>query len=76
MLDGYTSTTESIDVALKYIFRDLSEGYVPVIYQITGLSENGFSYFQMDSKEYTPFLNDKEVLLATGLPFYIIDISE
>ena len=29
------------------MFRDLSEGYVPVIYQITGLSENGFADIEL-----------------------------
>jgi hypothetical protein len=45
VLDGYTSTSESLYIALKYMSKQINEEDVSVMYQITGLSENGFSYF-------------------------------
>jgi len=37
-LRGFTSASESIDVAFKYMFNELKQDEVPILYQITGLS--------------------------------------
>ena len=58
------------------MFKGLSKDDVPVLYQISNLDEDGYSYFKLDSKEYSLFPYEQEVLLITGLSFEIIEISE
>jgi hypothetical protein len=41
ILNGFTSTSESKNVALSFMFKGLKKECVPVLYQIFGLSENG-----------------------------------
>jgi len=33
----------------------IKEGFEPILFEITGLPSNGYSYFQMDSKDYSMF---------------------
>ena len=58
------------------MFKGLSKDDVPVLYQITNLDEDGWHYFKLDSKEYSLFPYEQEVLLLNGLYFEIIEISE
>jgi len=58
------------------MLKGLKKEEVPVLYKITGLSENGMDYFKLNKKEYTLFPNEKEVLLRTGMKFDIISIRE
>ena len=58
------------------MLKQLKKGDVPVLYEITGLRGNGMNYFKLNSKEYTIFPNEKEVLLSTGLYFDIVDIQQ
>ena len=58
------------------MFRGLSEDQVSVLYQISHLDKGGYRYFKLDSKEYSLFPYEQEVLLRTGLKFNIFDISE
>ena len=58
------------------MFRGLSKDVVPVLYQIHNLSEYGYWYFKLDNLDYSLFPNEQEVLLVTGSPFEIIEISE
>ena len=58
------------------MFKGLSKDDVPVLYQISNLDEYGLAYFKLDSKEYSLFPYEQEVLLITGLNFEIIEISE
>ena len=37
ILDGFTSTSESINVALGFMFQGLKKGDVPVLYKIIGV---------------------------------------
>ena len=58
------------------MFKGLSKDDVPVLYQISNLREDGWYYFKLDSKEYSLFPYEQEVLLLTGSKFEIIEISE
>ena len=40
------------------MFKGLSKDYVPVLYQIYNLDENGFYYFNLDNSEYSLFPNE------------------
>ena len=58
------------------MLRGMSKDKVPVLYQISNLSEDGYHYFKLDNADYSLFPYEQEVLLYTGLYFRIIDISE
>ena len=58
------------------MFRGLCKDQVSVLYQISGLSDDGYSYFKLDNAEYSLFPYEQEVLLNTGCDFDIIEISE
>ena len=75
-LRGFTSTSESKDVAFGFMFNQLKPSDVPVLYQIQGVDSFGYSYFRLNMKEYAIFLNEKEVLFRSGMEFKILDISE
>jgi hypothetical protein len=47
---------------------------VPVLFEITNLDEDGWNYFILDSKDYSLFDYEKEVLLLSGDWFNIVDI--
>ena len=49
---------------------------MPVLFEITNLDEDGWNYFILDSKDYSLFDYEKEVLLLSGDWFNIVDISE
>jgi hypothetical protein len=57
------------------MFGKLNKDEVAVLFKITNLDEKGFDYFKLDSQEYAMFLKEEEVLLVTGLPFKILEIS-
>jgi len=46
------------------------------LFEITNLNKNGWAYFNLDSKDYTLFPDEKEVLIRTGCIFYILEISK
>ena len=73
---GFTSTSEDINVAFRFMFNQLKSTDVPVLYQINGVSSVGYLYFRLNMKEYAIFLDEKEVLFKSGKLFKIIDISE
>ena len=77
-MDGFTCTSESKDISINYMLSGVKQDDVPVLYQINGLRKifAYCNYFRLDSKDYTIFPNEKEVLLRIGLKFKIIDISE
>jgi hypothetical protein len=58
------------------MFRGLRNDQVPLLYQINGLSDEGYDYFKLDNAEYSLFPYEQEVILNAGLDFEIIDISE
>ena len=77
ILLGFTSTSEDVNVAFRFMFNQLKSTDVPVLYQIKGANTyNGDSYFRLNMKEYATFLNEKEVLFSSSMFFKIIDISE
>ena len=73
---GFSSTSEDINVAFRFMFNQLKSTDVPVLYQINGIRSDGYDYFRLNMKEYATFLNEKEVLFISGEYFNIIDISE
>ena len=75
-LRGFTSTSEDINVAFRFMFNQLKSTDVPVLYQIYGVNSDGWHYFRLNMKEYAIFLDEKEVLFYSGKSFKIIDISE
>ncbi len=58
------------------MFGQLKKDDVSVLFKISNLDENGFDYFKLDCKEYAMFPKEDEVLLVTGTPFKILEISE
>ena len=58
------------------MFKKLSKGHVPVLYQINNLSVKGWDYFILDNPEYSLYSYEQEVLLRTGSEFKIFEISE
>ena len=58
------------------MFGKLTKDDVSVLFKISNLDENGFDYFKLDNKEYAMFPQEDEVLLVTGSPFNILEISE
>ena len=57
------------------MFGKLNKDEIAVLYKITDLDEKGFDYFKLDSQEYAMFLQEEEILLVTGSPFKILEIS-
>ena len=62
---GFTSTSEDINVAIRFMFNQLKSTDVPVLYQINGMRSDGFDYFRLNMKEYATFLDEKEVLFMS-----------
>lgn len=58
------------------MFGKLKSDEVPVLYQITNLSQKGWNYFELDSLEYSMFPIEQEVLFCSGSSFEIEEISE
>ena len=58
------------------MFRGLSKDQVAVLYQINNLDEDGLLYFKLDNSDYSLLPYEEEVLLRTGTPFEIVEISE
>lgn len=58
------------------MLKGLKAGDYPVLFKISNLDENGFDYFKLDNEEYSMFPREDEVLLVTGTPFNILEISE
>ena len=58
------------------MFGQQKENEVAVLYQITNLSSLGYSYFKLDSPEYSLFSYEQEVLFVNGTFFHIEHISE
>ncbi len=56
--------------------KDKKNDDISVLYQISGLNEDGYRYFRLDTKEYSNFPYEKEVLLRTGQKFQILQISQ
>ena len=73
---GFTSTSEDIKIAFRFMFNQLKSTDVPVLYQIKGIDKDGYWYFRLNLKDYAIFLNEKEVLFRSGMVFTILDISE
>ena len=47
-----------------------------MLYQIFGVNSNGYLFFRLNTKEYSVFLDEKEVLFRSGKLFTILNISE
>ena len=64
---GFTSTSEDINVAFRFMFNQLKSTDVPVLYQINGFNDSLLGgYFRLNMKEYATFLDEKEVLFCSG----------
>ena len=65
---GFTSTSEDINVAIRFMFNQLKSTDVPVLYQINGVDfySDGYFYFRLNMKVYATFLDEKEVLFMSG----------
>ena len=50
------------------MFRNL-QNLVPVLFQITNLSERGYGYFKLDNLEYSLVYKEQEVLLISHTYF-------
>jgi hypothetical protein len=48
---------------------------IAVLYEISGLDEDGHYYFNMDKSDYSLYEKEKEVLMFSGLQFEILDAS-
>ncbi len=75
-LRGFTSTSLKKEEAIKFMFTGLNKEYVPVLYQINNLADDGYCYFRLNNADYSLFPYEQEVLLVTGLYFTIHEISE
>lgn len=49
------------------MLKELKENKIAVLYEITGINEDGHYHFNMDTSDYNVFENEKEVLLFSGL---------
>ena len=77
-MDGYISTSTSINVAIGFMFNKIKKEDVPVLYQIIGLKKGNYTntFFNLDTHDYTLFPEEKEILLKNGQQFKILEISE
>ena len=71
-LQGYASTTKTRGVALNFAFWNKDPERTPVIFEIdlTDGTLSGYC-FQMNSREFTEYPEEDEILLDDGRPFEI-----
>lgn len=72
-LTGYTSTSKDFKTALEFSMCGASEFYLPVIFEIQFLSDNGL--FELTSG-FSAYPNEGEVLVQDGLEYLVVDNSE
>ena len=61
---------------MKFMLNNIKKDDVPVLYEISNLSRKGWYYFKLDSKEYSLFPYEQEVLFSSGSYYDIQDITE
>ena len=73
---GYQSTSLDKNYQIKVMLKVVNNEEIAVLYEISGLDEDGNYHFIMDKNEFSIFENEQEVLMFSGLHFQILDISE
>ena len=71
-LDGYSSA--SLDQNLARFFahnNDYKEGNLKVLLVIKIMNETGKHYFSLDTKDYSCYPEEQEILLQAGLIFNV-----
>ena len=72
-LPGYTSTSESKDVAVNFAFKHLQEDMVPVLFEINFKAKSGLFVINEDFSAYP---DEGEVLLQDGLKYKVLTNDE
>ena len=72
---GYQSTSLDKNYQIKIMLKEINNEEMAVLYEISGLDEDGNYHFIMDKNEFSIFENESEVLMFSGLHFQILDIS-
>ena len=62
-LDGFSSTSRNIEAATSFAVRAETDELDPVLLVINLENETGKYYFSLDTKDYTQFPDEKEILL-------------
>ena len=77
-LKGFTSTSMSREKGLDFALNGLNEEAgpikVPILLEINFKGRN--QYFSLNSKEYSAFHGEEEVLLQEGIQYKIEEIEE
>ena len=60
-LDGYSSTTQKQQIARQ--FATITDETIPILLEITMKNENGKHYFSLDTKDYSNYPDEQEILL-------------
>ena len=60
-LDGYSSTTQKEHIAKQ--FATIEEYTIPILLEITLKNETGKHYFSLDTKDYSNYPDEQEILL-------------
>lgn len=75
-MQGITSTTESLSVALRQAQMDDPELEVPVVFVISLQNINEHAGFRLSDENMTSHISDKERLLKDGIQMWVLDIEE
>ena len=70
-LQGYTSTSRDINVALKFAFTDCRETETPIVYKIHFETYK----FHFDLNQLSAYPEEEEVLIQDGLAYAITKIE-
>lgn len=71
-MQGYTSTSKSFEIALKFAFTEIKLGQISVVYKIDFFNDKGL----FDMTGFSSFNEEREVLVQDGLEYSVTDIKE
>ena len=66
---GYQSTSLDKDYQIEIMLKEVVNKEMAVLYEISGLDEDGHYHFIMDKNEFSVFENEEEVIMFSGLQF-------
>ena len=77
-LQGFTSTSQLKEKALSFALFDITapenKGKVSVLFQISFKGNQQF--FSLNSRDYSAYPHEEEILIQEGIKFKVIDIVE
>lgn len=77
-LRGFTSTSQDREVSLDFALKGASADgkWKSVLIELEVKNKKGYEGFQMNSKEYTAYPHEKEILFYDGLQAVVKSVTE